>query len=95
MKTISKISFWTPMKIFLVCLAALTASCSSTDTSRQQTYGRQAQKPSGFFERLMDRITERECLVGGFSCPYGLGPADEPCECTEPSGRVLGGRTIK
>jgi hypothetical protein len=80
--------------IALLSLTALAAGCSSNATQQQGMAGRQTQKP-GFFERLVDRMTERECLVGGFSCPFGLGPANEPCECTDPSGRVLSGRTIK
>jgi hypothetical protein len=75
--------------VLAICLAGCV---STTETvTRRQT----AAKPTGFFEKLADRITERECLVHGFSCPYGLGPAGEPCECADPSGRVLQGRTIK
>jgi hypothetical protein len=43
----------------------------------------------------MDQITERECAVTRFSCPYGWGPAGERCECTDPSGRVWQGWTVK
>jgi hypothetical protein len=77
----------------LLLAAALLAGCiTTTETSA----GRQtAAKPTGFFDKLTDQMTERECLVYGFSCPYGLGPAGAPCECTDPSGRVLQGRTIK
>jgi hypothetical protein len=72
-----------------VCLAGCVTT-TETVSSRQA-----AAKPTGFFEKLADQLTERECLVRGFSCPYGLGPAGEPCECADPSGRVLQGRTIK
>jgi hypothetical protein len=51
--------------------------------------------PRGFFERVADNLTERECNVVRFTCPYGWGPAGEPCECTDPRGIVLLGRTIK
>jgi hypothetical protein len=54
-----------------------------------------APKPEGFFGRLMDAMTERECYVGRFTCPFGLGPAGEPCECVDPKGVVLKGTTIK
>jgi hypothetical protein len=72
-----------------ICLAGCVTTTETAAT--RQT----AAKPTGFFEKLADHVTERECLVHGFSCPYGLGPAGEPCECTDPSGRVLQGRTIK
>jgi len=48
-----------------------------------------------FFDRLSDALTERECSVVRFTCPFGLGPAGEPCYCTDPSGVVLQGRTVK
>jgi hypothetical protein len=69
----------------------LSACVSSTTTNvRGQT-----QRPQGFFDRLADAITERECNVGRFTCPYGLGPADQPCECTDPDGVVRKGQTVK
>jgi hypothetical protein len=49
----------------------------------------------GFFERLADRFTERECNVGRFTCPYGLGRAGEPCECVDGRGYVRRGQTVK
>ncbi len=54
--------------------------------------GRQADKSTG---GLLDYITERECKTGKFICPYGFGPGGKPCTCTEPSGRVWEGFTIK
>jgi hypothetical protein len=49
----------------------------------------------GFFERLTDRFTERECNVGRFTCSYGRGPAGEPCECIDARGYVMRGQTVK
>jgi hypothetical protein len=42
-----------------------------------------------------DELTERECNVVRFTCPYGFGPAGEPCDCTDPRGVVLRGKTVK
>jgi hypothetical protein len=69
----------------------LSACASSTTTNLR---GR-PEPPKGFFDRLADAITERECNVMRFTCPYGFGPAGEPCECTDPKGVVLKGQTIK
>jgi hypothetical protein len=79
----------------IVQLAALCAlficACGSTaGTTRGKT-----EAAPGFFDRLTDAITERECDVVRFTCPYGWGPAGEPCECIDPKGVVLSGRTIK
>jgi hypothetical protein len=84
--------------LFLAGLAAQWISaCTTTTTIEGIPMGSSGRKepPKGFFERLADEFTERECNVFRFTCPYGLGPADEPCECTEPNGVVLKGRTIK
>jgi hypothetical protein len=71
------------------------SSCTTTSTTTTSYYGSPSEKPQGFFGRLADSMTERECNVVRFSCPYGLGPAGEPCECTDPKGVVLNGTTIK
>ena len=55
----------------------------------------QKKEERGFFDRLSDNMTTRECSVLRFSCSFGFGPANEPCYCTDPDGRVLQGRTIK
>jgi len=68
------------------------SACTTTTT---ETVRGQPVAPPGFFDRLADAITERECNVMRFTCPYGFGPANEPCECTDPKGVVLKGRTIK
>jgi hypothetical protein len=74
------------LTLFL-CLSACTTTTSVSRKSGQQ--------PQGFLEKMMNQVTERECNVGRFICPYGLGPAGEPCECTDPSGVVMNGRTVK
>jgi len=84
----SKLHLW-----FLISINILVMSCATTSTTTQSR--RQAQEPRGFFGSLMDQMTERECNVGRFICPFGLGPAGEACTCTDPSGVVLTGRTIK
>jgi hypothetical protein len=98
-----KKSWWAPFAASLLLLTAISAaSCTTTTvpattttiTTTGATRQSEPEKP-GFFSRMMDQLTERECLVGGFSCPYGFGPADEPCDCTDPSGIVRKGRTIK
>jgi hypothetical protein len=80
--------------IQLLMLAVLSSSSCVTETVTTPLRN-QTEKPQGFFGRLADQITERECNVVRFTCPYGLGPADEPCECTDPKGVVLRGTTIK
>jgi hypothetical protein len=76
--------------LFLLLSLGITGCSSSTRTNRSSK-----EKSEGFFTRLLDRITDRECMTSKFTCPYGLGPANEPCECTEPSGRVWPGKTVK
>ncbi len=81
------------LRLFYVSIGLLYLDgCTSTTTtvSRGQT-----KQPRGFMEKMVDQITERECNVGRFICPYGLGPAGEPCDCTDPSGYVLKGLTVK
>jgi len=76
--------------IFIIALLIISCTTSSTTTvSRRQPEER------GFFGSLADQLTERECNVGKFICPYGLGPAGESCTCTDPSGIVVNGRTVK
>lgn len=73
-------------------LAGLAACTSGSPPSRLDS---RSEPPRGLFESLVDEWTERECNVFRFSCPYGLGPAGEPCQCTDPQGVVLNGRTVK
>jgi hypothetical protein len=83
-----KLHFWC-----LILVNILVMSCVTTSTTTASR--RQAEEPRGFFGSLMDQMTERECNVGRFICPFGLGPAGEPCTCTDPAGIVLNGRTVK
>jgi hypothetical protein len=78
---------------FLIFVNVFIMACATTSTTIPSR--RRAEEPQGFFASLKDQITERECNVGRFICPYGLGPAGEPCTCTDPSGIVLNGRTVK
>jgi hypothetical protein len=82
-----------PWNAILLIVAAVSTSACATQSSSPNRVG--APAPRGFFEKLADELTERECNVIRFTCPYGFGPADEPCDCTDPSGVVLRGRTIK
>ncbi len=78
-----------------IVIAICASSCTTTTTTTTSNIRGQAEKPQGFFGRIVDAITERECSVNRFTCPYGWGPADEPCECTDPKGIVLKGFTVK
>jgi len=77
----------------LVCAAWLIVACSTTTTTTSTS--QKKEEPQGFFRRMMDQMTERECQVSRFTCPYGWGPAGERCDCTDASGRVWYGYTIK
>ena len=77
--------FW-----ILTLFWCLSGCATTTSVSRKP-----GEQPQGFFEKMMNQVTERECNVGRFICPYGLGAAGEPCECTDPSGVVRSGRTVK
>jgi len=81
-------------RIFVVFLTIFVLAGCTTTTSISD-FRRQPDKPRGFFQKLADEMTERECNVGKFVCPFGFGPAGEPCDCTDPSGLVLNGRTVK
>jgi hypothetical protein len=77
-----------------ILLPLVLAGCTSTSTTTATGKKAQAQPP-GFFDRVADQMSERQCNVGKFICPYGFGPAGEACDCTDPSGFVLKGRTVK
>jgi hypothetical protein len=79
----------------LLLIFTIALSITSCTTSSTTAVSRRQPEERGFFGSLADQLTERECNVGKFICPYGLGPADEPCTCTAPSGIVLNGRTVK
>lgn len=82
-----------PWKAILLIVAAVSTSTCATQSSGPNRFG--APAPRGFFDKLADELTERECNVVRFTCPYGFGPAGEPCDCTDPRGVVLKGRTVK
>jgi hypothetical protein len=71
--------------VFVSC-----ATTTSTPVSR-----RQSEEPKGLLRSLADQMTDRDCNVGRFICPYGIGPAGEACTCTDAAGVVLKGRTVK
>ena len=78
----------------LLCMS--TCSSSSPPVTSVPTGPMSRAVPQrGFWDRLSDQLTERECYVYRFSCPYGFGPAGEPCECTDPTGLVRRGTTVK
>jgi hypothetical protein len=60
---------------FLIFVNVFLMSCISTSTTTQSR--RQTEDTRGFFGSLVDQMTERECNVGKFICPFGLGPAGE------------------
>jgi hypothetical protein len=81
--------------LFITLTLAVGTACGSTNVPANANPYRTQEPPQGFFDRMVDSITERECNVGRFTCPYGLGPAGEPCDCTDPKGVVLSGHTVK
>ena len=78
-KWLLKTSVWITALLMGFALFACTTT-TETPTLRKPT-----DPPHGFFEKMVDEMTSRECNVGKFTCSYGLGPASEPCECTDPS----------
>lgn len=76
----------------LATISCVFFACSSTTST---VSSREPKSPPGFFERMADQLTERECNVGRFICPYGWGPAGEPCECIGPGNVVFNGQTVK
>ena len=83
------------LQVFFLSASILGLSACGSSESVTPSRGRSEPAPRGFFDRLSDNLTERECNVIRFTCPYGFGPAGEPCECVDPGGIVLRGRTIK
>jgi hypothetical protein len=90
--------YWCPRGGRLVLLFIIATSISGCTTTSEQVpafhSGRQ-ERPSGIVDRLIDSFSERECNVGRFTCPYGLGSAGEPCDCVGPGNVVFKGYTIK
>jgi len=81
--------------LWLFGLILLMAGCVTTSEPVSFYQPTQREKPTGFFERLLDNFTERECNVGRFTCDYGLGAAGEPCDCVGPDNVVFSGWTVK
>lgn len=77
---------------FLFCVSNLACNSSTTRTG---VSSRQIEAGPGFLDKMMNQVTARECNVGKFTCPFGMGPAGEPCDCTDPSGMIRSGRTVK
>src|SRR5919106_1355631 len=76
-------------------VVAILVFVSCTTTTGTPASRRQSEEPKGFFRSLAEQMTQRDCNVGRFICPYGIGRAGEACTCTDPSGVVLKGRTVK
>ena len=86
------------MKLGTIVIIAVSIGifgCTTETSEKPVRFGSKPEAPKGFFSRLADQITERECNVIKFSCPYGLGPAGEPCDCTDPDGILRKGWTVK
>src|SRR5687767_13974537 len=79
----------------VLCLAVTALWMSACTSSAPVSLKAGTASQQGFWGRLSDLMTERQCSVYRFSCPYGFGPAGEPCDCTDPRGVVLQGRTVK
>lgn len=84
-----------PFRVVLLLTLAVTAGCVTTSERVVPFQATQREKPSGFFDRLVDSLSARECDVGRFTCSYGLGAAGEPCDCVGPDNVVFSGRTVK
>ena len=83
-------------RLLLLLIIAISApGCVTTSEKVAPFQATSQDKPSGFFDRMMDNFSERVCNVGKFTCPYGLGSAGEPCECIGPNNVVYNGRTVK
>src|SRR4051794_30204135 len=78
--------------LLLICVANLACNSSPTLTGVSR---HQSKTPPGFLDQMMNQVTTRECNVGNFTCPFGMGAAGEPCDCTDPSGVIRNGRTVK
>jgi hypothetical protein len=81
--------------LLLVIFAIFLAGCVTTSERVPLYDSKSRDKPNGFFERMSDSFSERECNVGRFTCSFGLGSAGEPCECVGPNNVVYQGHTVK
>jgi hypothetical protein len=80
------------LSLLLICIANLACNSSPTLTGVSR---HQAKPTPGFLDQMINQVTTRECNVGNFTCPFGMGAAGEPCDCTDPSGVIRNGRTVK
>lgn len=87
-------SQWSRLLLVIV-MAASATGCVTTSERVGPSQSTSQEKPSGFFDRMLDNLSERECNVRRFTCPYGVGSAGEPCECVGPDNVVYQGRTVK
>jgi len=92
-RTGSRFLFFIFIGLFALWLSGCTTTTTTTTTANSMSG--QVQAPRGFFAKMADEFSERECSVGRFTCPFGFGSADEPCDCTDPDGVVRKGRTVK
>lgn len=83
---------WLALRLAMVVCAS---GCVTTSEPVGMSQTARREPPSGFFDRMMDSVSARECNVGRFTCEYGLGAAGEPCECVGPNNVVYSGRTVK
>jgi len=81
--------------VWLFVLAAILSACTTTSEQVPAFHSGRQERPSGIVDRLIDSFSERECNVGRFTCPYGVGSAGEPCDCVGPGNVVFKGYTIK
>ncbi len=83
-------------RLFLLLIVAVSATgCVTTSEPVGRFQATSHERPSGFFDRMLDNFSERQCNVGNFTCSYGVGSAGEPCECIGPNNVVYNGRTVK
>jgi len=85
---------WSSVSLLLL-IAVSAAGCVTTSEPVGRFQSTSQTKPSGFIDRMLDNLSERECDVGRFTCPYGLGSAGEPCDCVGPNNVVYQGHTVK
>lgn len=81
--------------VLLFIFTISSSGCTTTSEKVPALHSARQERPSGFVDRLIDSFSERECNVGRFTCPYGLGSAGEPCDCVGPGNVVFKGYTIK
>jgi len=85
---------WTGFSLFFV-IGIFASGCVTTSEPVTPSRATRQDRPSGFFDRVLDNFSERECNVRQFTCPYGVGSPGEPCECIGPDNVVYQGYTVK